>query len=56
MTGGTAADVRELVLREYETFGLEDGGGWFYIEADNGFPYANIEALVKTVKELRGGR
>jgi hypothetical protein len=56
MTSGSPADVRELVLREYETFGLEDGGGWFYIEADNGFPYANMEALIETVKELRGGR
>jgi uroporphyrinogen decarboxylase len=54
MTSGTPKDVRELVLREYDTFKLYDGGGWFYIEADNGFPYANLEALVKTVKELRG--
>jgi hypothetical protein len=28
-------------------------GGWFYIEADNGFPFANIEALVNTIKEIR---
>jgi hypothetical protein len=56
MTTGTPAEVRELILREYETFNLENGGGWFYIEADNGFPYANLEALVRTVKELREGR
>jgi uroporphyrinogen decarboxylase len=55
MTSGTPAEVRELVLREYETFKLADGGGWFYIEADNGFPYANIEALVRTIKDLREG-
>ncbi|MCL2478057.1 MAG: hypothetical protein FWF22_01045 [Treponema sp.] len=54
MTFGTPLNVRELVLREYETFRLADGGGWFYIEADNGFPFANIEALVRTVKEIRG--
>lgn len=53
MTFGTAGQVRDLVLREYETFKLYDGGGWFYIEADNGFPYANLEALVRTIKELR---
>jgi len=53
MTFGTPNEVRELVLREYETFKLYDGGGWFYIEADNGFPFANLEALVNTVKELR---
>jgi hypothetical protein len=53
MTSGTPAQVRDLVLREYETFHLADGGGWFYIEADNGFPYDNIEALVRTIKDLR---
>jgi len=54
MTSGSPEDVRRLVLEEYETFTLRDGGGWFYIEADNGFPFANLEALVNTVKELRG--
>jgi hypothetical protein len=54
MTFGNPRDVRELVLREYETFKLYDGGGWFYIEADNGFPWANIEALVTTIKEICG--
>jgi len=53
MTFGSPEDVRELVFREYETFKLYDGGGWFYIEADNGFPFANIEALVRTIKEIR---
>lgn len=52
MTSGTPGQVRELVLREYETFKLYNGGGWFYIEADNGFPFENIEMLVNTVKEL----
>ncbi|MDR2078352.1 MAG: hypothetical protein LBP74_01355 [Treponema sp.] len=53
MTYGSPAEVRDLVLREYETFRLYDGGGWFYIEADNGFPWANLEALVHTIKEIR---
>jgi hypothetical protein len=55
MTFGKPEDVRALVLREYETFKLYNGGGWYYIEADNGFPFANIEALVNTIKELRNG-
>ena len=55
MTYGTPQEVRELVLREYEIFKLYDGGGWFYIETDNGFPWANIEALVRTIKELIHG-
>jgi hypothetical protein len=53
MTHGSPTEVRDLVLREYETFRLYDGGGWFYIEADNGFPWANLESLVNTVQEIR---
>ena len=53
MTHGTPRDVRELVMREYEVFRMADGGAWFYIEADNGFPFENLEALVNTVGELR---
>ena len=53
MTFGTPSQVRDLVRREYETFRMGDGGAWFYIEADNGFPFENIEALVNAVREYR---
>jgi len=53
MTYGTPRDVRELVKREYDTFRMAEGGAWFYIEADNGFPFANLEALVETIQEIR---
>jgi hypothetical protein len=53
MTHGTPREVRDLVLREYEVFRMAQGGAWFYIEADNGFPFENLEALVKTIIELR---
>lgn len=53
MTYGTPAQVRDLVHREFETFKMMDGGAWFYIEADNGFPFANLEALVQTIAEYR---
>ena len=53
MTYGTPEQVRELVKREFDTFKMMDGGSWFYIEVDNGFPYENIEALVETIKEYR---
>ena len=53
MTSGTPQEVRDLVKREYEVFRMAQGGAWFYIEADNGFPFENIEAMVKTIKELR---
>lgn len=53
MTHGTPEQVRELVKREFETFKVMDGGAWFYIEVDNGFPFANIEALVETIAQYR---
>lgn len=53
MTFGTPAQVRELVKREYDTFRMPEGGSWFYVEADNGFPYENIEALVETIAQWR---
>ncbi len=53
MTHGTPQDVRELVMREYEVFQMAQGGAWFYIEADNGFPFENLETLVRTIQELR---
>ena len=52
MTHGTPSDVRELVLKINETFKPKDGGSWFYIEADTGFPFENIKALVETVYEI----
>ncbi len=55
MTYGTPQMVRDLVRREYETFRMDEGGSWFYIEADNGFPFANIQALVETIREIRQG-
>lgn len=53
MTYGKPQDVRDLVRREFDVFRMADGGSWFYIEADNGFPFENIEALVNTIRELR---
>lgn len=53
MTYGTPQQVKELVKREFETFKMMDGGAWFYIEADNGFPFENIEALVEAIAQYR---
>ena len=49
MTSGKPEDVRELVLLENEIFRPKDGGAWFFIEADTGFPFENIRVLVETV-------
>lgn len=53
MTYGTPAQVRDLVMREYDTFRMPTGGSWFYVEADNGFPFANIQALVEAIAMWR---
>ena len=52
MTSGTSEEVREAVLLENEIFKPKDGGAWFYIEVDTGFPFENVEALVETVYSL----
>jgi len=39
--------------RERVKRAMYEGGSWFYIEADNGFPYANLEALVETIAQFR---
>ena len=53
MTTGTPQQVRDLVLREFDTFRMMDGGSWFYVEADNGFPFENLRALVETIGQWR---
>jgi hypothetical protein len=53
MTYGNPQGVKDLVKREYETFRMWEGGSWFYIEPDNGFPFKNLEALVWQVREFR---
>lgn len=53
MTFGTPQQVSDLVKREYDAFRMGEGGAWFYVEADNGFPYENIEALVRTIAQWR---
>lgn len=53
MTFGTPQQVRDLVKKEYEIFRMGEGGSWFYVEADNGFPYENMEALVETIAQWR---
>lgn len=55
MTSGTPSQVRSEVLRIADTFRVGEGGSWMYIEIDNGFPMANIQALIETVAKLRRG-
>lgn len=53
MITGTPDEVRELVKREIDTFRMMDGGAWMHVEVFDGFPFANIEALVETIAQYR---
>lgn len=53
LTFGTPQQVKDLVKREYDVFRMGEGGSWFYVEADNGFPFENMEAMVQTIAEYR---
>lgn len=53
MTFGTPKDVKELVKREAEIFDVMNGGSFFHVEVDNGFPFENIEALCEAIMEYR---
>jgi hypothetical protein len=53
MTHGTPDDIKRTMNEYIEAFRPQEGGSWFYIEIDNGFPYKNIEALVEVLAQLR---
>ena len=53
MTNGTPDMIKRKMNEYAEAFRPQDGGSWFYIEIDNGFPYENIEAAVEYIHELR---
>ena len=53
MTHGTPDEVYRRMYEYAEAFHPENGGSWFYLEIDNGFPYENIEAMVRAVREMR---
>ncbi len=53
MTVGSPDDVRRFLDFYAEAFRPWEGGSWFYIEIDNGFPFDNIVALVEFLAELR---
>jgi hypothetical protein len=54
MQNGTQQQVRDYVLRLVDVFGCQAGGSWLYLEVDPGFPWANVQALFDTARELRG--
>ncbi|HIS59470.1 MAG TPA: hypothetical protein IAC17_03390 [Candidatus Faecousia faecipullorum] len=53
MTRGKPEDVRNAVKRAAEAFDITNGGAWFYVEIDNGFPFENIQALFESIAPYR---
>lgn len=52
---GTPDDVKRAVHTAAEAFDVKNGGAFFYVETDNGFPLENIRALLETIGEYRTG-
>ncbi|MEG0896718.1 MAG: uroporphyrinogen decarboxylase family protein [Ruthenibacterium sp.] len=53
MTHGTPQDVVCATRKTAQAFDIMNGGAFFYVETDNGFPFKNIEALLHTIAEYR---
>jgi hypothetical protein len=54
MVHGTPRQVRDAVSRLAGNFRVGDGGAWFYVEIDAGFPFENVRALVEAIAVMRG--
>jgi hypothetical protein len=54
MVRSTPPEVCSAVLQMAEIFSVADGGAWFYVEIDSGFPFPNVKALIETIGHLRG--
>lgn len=50
MTNGTPDDVRAEIKRLRGVFDKPEGGAWWFIEIDTGFPWENIVALCEAVR------
>ncbi|MBS1874287.1 MAG: hypothetical protein JSU00_13810 [Acidobacteria bacterium] len=53
MIRSTPDAVRRYVAMLAETFQVDRGGTWFYVEIDRGFPFANVAALAQAIASLR---
>jgi peptidoglycan/xylan/chitin deacetylase (PgdA/CDA1 family) len=53
MIRSSPAEVRSDILKLVDVFTMAEGGTWFYVEIDSGFPFQNVQALIETIGELR---
>ncbi len=55
MIHGQPSEIVAEVYRLAEEFAVAEGGGWFYVEIDAGFPFPNVAALIETIGGMRQG-
>jgi len=55
MTSGSPMQVKALAKEEMRVFDILNGGSWMHVETDTGFPFENVETLVKTISGYRRG-
>jgi hypothetical protein len=53
MQRGTPDMVRDSVMRLLDVFDTAHGGSWLYVEIDPGFPWRNVEALLRVAMDVR---
>ncbi len=53
MNFSSKEQLRDKIIETAEIFDVGNGGGWFYIEVDDGFPYENTKTLFETIDEIR---
>lgn len=49
MTSGTPSEVQAAIDSLVRAFRPQEGGSWFYVEIDNGFPFENVRALFQAI-------
>lgn len=54
MVDGKPEEIKQKVKEIADIFRVREGGSWFHIEIDDGFPYENIKALFEAVNDFRG--
>jgi len=55
MIRSSPAQVDRYVRALAETFEIDRGGSWFYVEVDRGFPFDNVVALTTAIASMRTG-
>ena len=53
MTFGKPDEIKRRIHGYNEIFRPAEGGSYFYLEMDNGFPYENIVAMAEAIGEIR---